>query len=365
MRNVTREEINRAIRNEWRSLCTDATPRPSGVLFWLAVFAFAILCAYRAVGQVSDIPAIARAQLQAQLDAGYLSLAPGTVTIDGPLYVRSRTLLRGCGLASTIRLAPNSGQWAIIVQPLPRIVSRRLVPGYIYGADLESFAVSGGGIRFDQVSQTCSVAGVWVSGAPGDGFLISGDGEQQVFRDCKAWSNGGAGFAVRTAGANNGIVLDHCNAQSNAGPGIVFETTADGGDLSLCEIARCTVQGNGQPQIHVRGYVTSLTIADTWVESDAAGAVGIQAESVPAVPPRRDPWRPAGLRIQGRSVVSLIPRAVRLIDAPSADIDTLAVYPSTAVVEWQTWRPGGRMLRLGAERLREVTPDELGAIAHP
>lgn len=341
-------------------------------LIVLAVFAFVLLAAQCSFAQAQPVKrapltvaTLNRAALQAQLDAGACTIPVGTTTIDAPLYVRSRTMLRGCGLASAIRLAPNSGEWAIIVQPLPRIVSRRLVPGYIYGADLESFSVVGGGIRFDQVSQTCSVSSVWVSGAPGEGFLIAGDGEQQVFRDCKAWSNGRAGFAVRTAGANNGIMFDHCNAQNNVGPGIVLETTADGGDLSLCEISRCTVQANGQPQIHVRGYVTSLTIADTWVESDTPGAVGILAESVPAVPPRRDPWRPSGLRIQGRSVVSLIPRAVRLIDVPAVDIDTLAVYPSTAAVEWQGWQPGGRMLRLGAEQVREVQPDEIGAAVKP
>lgn len=326
-------------------------------LVWLAVFAFALLGAHCSRAQAQPVKrapltvaTLNRAALQAQLDAGACTIPVGTTTIDGPLYVRSRSMLRGSGLASEIKLT-GGGEWAVIIAP---------ARGSLYGAYLDSVSITGGGVLWTEFAQHCGMDRVWVSGAPGDGVRLQGDGERLRIRDCVSWENGGAGFAVRCATANNGIVFDHCNAQNNRAEGIVLETTADGAGVSLCIIDDCTIQANGAAQVRASGYVTSLAIRDSWIESTAPGAIGILAEATPAAPPRTSPWRPSGLTISGQTQVALIARAVVLRDAPAVTIDALSVFPATAAVEWDVWQPTGDMRRLGRGQLKQVQPDTLG-----
>lgn len=340
----------------WRKRNDDIRRR---LLVAMALLAFGILGAYYAHGQTArrsplTTAALARAALQAKLDAGLCDIPVGTTTIDGPLYVRSRTMLRGAGMASEIKLT-GGGDWAVIVAP---------GRGSLYGAYIDSVSIVGGGVLWTEFAQHCGMDRVWVSGAPGDGVRLQGDGERLRIRDCVSWENGGAGFAVRCDTANNGIAFEHCNAQNNKGDGIVFDA-ADGAGISLCVIDDCTIQANGGAQVRVSGYVTSLSIRDSWIESTAGGAVGILAESKPARPPRVDPWRPSGLTISGTTQVALIARAVVLRDAPAVTIDALSVFPATAAVEWDMWQPTGEMRRLGRGQLRQAEPDVLGTAAQP
>jgi len=336
----------------WRKRNDDIRRR---LLVAMALLAFGILGAYYAHGQTArrsplTTAALARAALQAKLDAGLCDIPVGTTTIDGPLYVRSRTMLRGAGMASEIKLT-GGGDWAVIVAP---------GRGSLYGAYIDSVSIVGGGVLWTEFAQHCGMDRVWVSGAPGDGVRLQGDGERLRIRDCVSWENGGAGFAVRCASSNNGVVFDHCNAQGNKGEGILFDA-ADGAGISLCVIDDCTIQGNGGAQVRLSGYVTSLAIRDTWIESAAAGAVGILAESKVAAS-RIEPWRPAGLTIEGGTNIALIARAMVLRDAPNVAIDSLSVTPASARVEWDTWQPGGAMRRLPAVQLKWVAPpDQLGA----
>ena len=340
----------------WRKRNDDIRRR---LLVAMALLAFGILGAYYAHGQTArrsplTTAALARAALQAKLDAGLCDIPVGTTTIDGPLYVRSRTMLRGAGMASEIKLT-GGGDWAVIVAP---------GRGSLYGAYIDSVSIVGGGVLWTEFAQHCGMDRVWVSGAPGDGVRLQGDGERLRIRDCVSWENGGAGFAVRCASSNNGVVFDHCNAQGNKGEGILFDA-ADGAGISLCVIDDCTIQANGGAQVRVSGYVTSLAIRDSWIESTAGGAVGIFAESKPPTPPRVDPWRPSGLTISGTTQVALIARAVVLRDAPAVTIDALSVFPATAAVEWDMWQPTGEMRRLGRGQLRQAEPDVLGTAAQP
>lgn len=329
------------------------------VILAFVLYFLAIALAYNSLAQIplaKVTPAtLNRYRLQAALDSGLCDLKPGITQIDAPLYVRARTMLRGCGLASEIRLV-GGGDWAVIVAPSS---------GSLYGAYIDSVSIVGGGVLWTEFAQHCGMDRVWVSGAPGDGVRLAGDGERLRLTDCVSWGNGGAGFRVSCATANNGIIFDHCNAQSNHAEGIVLETVAENAELSETIIRDCTIQSNGGAQVRMTGYVVTTYIRDTWIEAIVPGVVGLLCEPrAPMV--RRDPWRVSGLTIDGATTISQIATAARFIDCPSLTIDAMTVYPrATATVEWQTFAPGGRMLRLPASQLRQVAPDEIGTAIKP
>lgn len=276
------------------------------------------------------------AEIQTALDTtGYYFIQPGTHNIESTIIIRKDQRLCGAGKSSVLRWV-GSGNTAIQFGD-PAAV--------FYGAYLDNFCLSFGGLRVAVMTQHCSIDRLWVSDAPGDGILIDGIGERLVFRDVVAWGNGGNGIAVRTSDSYNGVVFEHCNAQNNAGHGVLLETFAGANGMGQLEnfvFRDCTVQANGTNgttpcEFMVRGFVRMLTINNIWIENIRGIRAGFRTESVTVAPTTYHPGR---IRFTGSNTINLIQNAIEFDSCYDCPIDQLTTTAGS-LIRYRTFAPTG------------------------
>lgn len=309
--------------------------------WWALALAILIACiigwtARRAAAQISGASV-----LQADLDADNVLVLPaGRTNLEKPLVVKFGQTIRGHGWASQL-VYSGDDPYAIVVGTEGK---------QCYGARLDSFRLTGGGVRVNRLDQTQRIRDVWIESAKSDGILIDGIGEQLpldgvTVRECR-----GAGVHIVARYATNGVRLNGCNLQHNDGAGLLLETVAANAQLNDVRVTDCIIQGNQRgetsAEVVARGYVGRLRIAGGWIESGRKKR-GLLAEprkftTIASVYPLAlgDVTRRVGfLSLTDGAVVSECFPAMTLTDAYRADVGGANVWPDAAKVEWTGFEP--------------------------
>lgn len=311
--------------------------RAIDVLVWTLI-ALLLFCASTGVcSRTASAQAPPWSVLQTDLDSdGVLVLPAGKTILDKPLTVKFGQTIRGHGWVSNL-VYTGGDPYAIVVG----------VSGVqCYGARLDSFRLTGGGVKVIRLDQTQRIRDVWIERAPEHGILIDGIGEQLPIEGVTARECRGAGVRIVARGATNGVRLHGCSLQHNDGPGLLLETLAANAQLNDVRVTDCIIQGNqrvdASAEVVARGYVGRLRISGGWIESGAKKRRGILAEPVtfPTLTPGAIPIlgtvtrRVGFLTLTDSAIVSECHPAITLRECHKPDLSGVAIWPATAAVEW-------------------------------
>lgn len=324
---------------------------------WIALSVAALACTWIVLRQpvAAQNPASTARNIQQTLDStGFCQLGAGTYNIDTPIRLKAGQRMVGVGFATKL-VYTGVSPWAVVF-------GEREKPNY--GCYLDDILISGGGLLCESFGQHCAVERVWVTKSRGDGVRIEGLGERLILRDVISWENAVDGFSLRTGDTINGIVFDHCNAQNNGGYGFRLETLTANSELVGTVIRDATIQANGKSgsvtaEVLIQGYVNVTRIENVWIENEPrfspSVSTGIRSIAVAFPNAGGEPVvrRPNRLAIDGASVISLLPRAMEVIDCYDCAIEQLWVSPASAKVYWKSDKTGpeaGGLNRLRGEK---------------
>lgn len=299
-------------------------------------------------------------RIQQELDArGVCQLPAGIHSLDVPVRLRASDRLVGTGYNTRLNYT-GEGSYAVLFGQ----------PGeHNFACYLDNLSIIGGGVKVEVFAQHCAIERVWISGSPGDGLRIEGEGERLKVSHLISWGNQGHGIVVRSSGSNNGVFFDHCNAQSNGGFGLYLETAAQNASLNGCVVRDCTFQNNGvneqvSTEVLIRGFVGATRFENVWIENTAPHMrVGLRTEGIGYQQPGGGTLvrRPGRVVFVGNNTISLLARAIEFVDCYECVIEQLQASPSTSHVRWRSapgggdaigcTRPRGAMLLLPSSQL--------------